>query len=303
MTLRNKRAIGALLIAIAALTIGYRLGIADKASTPAIEATTVSAPAADSVRVVYSLTAQNTDKELIALIDAAKTHVYFAIYTFTRDEIADALARAKARGVDVRGIVDSGQIKERFSASVLETLTKAEIPLVVEKHQTGNGIMHIKALVTDSAYAIGSYNWTDSATTINDELLQIGTDQAVRQIYEDILLELLEAYKGNTVAANAATPISIGTISYTEAAKHVGEQASVSGTLVKAYTAKSGVTFLDFCTNYKTCPFSAVIFADDLSKFKDLQSYVGSTVTLTGKISTYNGKAQIILDGPSQLSK
>jgi len=299
MNARNKRILGALILSLAAALAGYGTG----SSGSPRDAVTITAPPADSVRIIYSLDAQNTDKELIAVIDAAKTHIYFAIYTFTHKDIAEALARAKTRGVDVRGIVDSGQSREKFSATVMEILAEAQIPVVTEKHTSGNGIMHLKMLVTDSAYAHGSYNWTNSATTINDEILEIGTDEGMRKVYEDFLKRLLDKYGGNTVAAAAATPVSGGTYSYTEASKHVGEYASVTGKLVKAYTAKSGVTFLDFCADYKTCPFSAVIFSDDLKKFPNLQSYVGTSVTLTGKISTYNGKAQIILDEPGQISR
>lgn len=303
MNPRYRRLTGAVTLAVAAVTFGYQLGLVDRVVLPSVPTTTIAAPASDSVRVIYSLTAKNTDKELISVIDGAKTHLYFAVYTFTHKGIAEALARAKARGVDVRGVVDSGQFEEKFSSDVRDILDNAGIPLVAEKHPSGNGIMHLKMLVTDSTYAHGSYNWTNSATTINDELLEIGTDEKMRNVYEDFLLRLLEAYKGNSAAASAAAPVTAGTIPHTEAGKHVGERASVTGKLLKAYTVKSGVTFLDFCTDYKTCPFSAVIFSDDLPKFKDLESYVGSTVTLTGKISTYNGKAQIILNDPAQLSK
>jgi hypothetical protein len=245
---------------------------------------------------------KQNDREIIALIDAAKDHVYFAIYTFTLPSIADALVAAKKRGVDVRGIVDSGQSRDSYGKPIITKLLAAGISVVTEKHATGNGIMHIKTLVTESAYATGSYNWTNSATTINDEVLEIGTDPALRQAYENILKKLLDAYAGNTAAANAAAPVSIGTIDYTDASAHVGDLASVRGTLVKAYTSASGTVFLDFCKNYKTCPFSGVIFADDAKQFDDLAKLAGKTITLTGKISSYQGKAEIVLSDPSQLT-
>lgn len=298
----RRRLTGAIVLALAAGAFGYTLGLSHAPTTPSIPSTTVGAPPAGSLKVIYSLQEKQNNTELIALIDAAEKHIYFAIYTFTLTDVAEALARAKARGVEVRGVLDSGQAEEQFSAPVLDILKRAEIPLVVEKHASGTGIMHIKTLVTDKAYATGSYNWTNSATTQNDELLEIGTDPTLRQTYEDILLKLLEAYKGNTAAAQAAASRTIGTISYTEASKHIGETASVEGTLKKAYTARSGVTFLDFCPDYKSCPFTAVIFADDLTKFPNLQSYVGQSVTLTGKISSYNGNAEIILKDQTQLS-
>ena len=297
------RAGAAAVLALAAGGIGYQLGEGSAPTQVSIPVQTIVAPPADSIRIVYSLEAKQNDKELIALIDSAKTKIYFAIYTFTLPSIADALVAAKKRGVDVRGVMDSEQSKNSYGAPITKKLLDVGIPVVVEKHPTGNGIMHIKLLVTDSAYAFGSYNWTNSATTINDEIIEIGTDPALRQAYENILKKLLDAYRGNTAAANAAAPVSIGTIDYTDAPAHIGEYASVRGTLVDSYVSASGTVFLDFCKNYKTCSFSGVIFADDAKKFGDLSRYAGQTVTLTGKISSYKNKAEIVLSDPSQLSR
>lgn len=303
MRARLPRVIIALVLAFAAGSTGYMAGSTNAPVSVSIPAQTVSAPAANSVRVFYSLDQKQNDKEIIALIDAAKSKIYFAIYTFTLPSIADALVAAKKRGVDVRGIVDSEQSSNSYGAPITKKLLDAGISVVTEKHPTGNGIMHIKTIITDSVYATGSYNWTNSATTINDEVLEIGTDPALRQAYENILKKLLDAYAGNSAAAGAAASVSIGTIDYTDAVNHVGDLASVRGTLVDSYTSKTGTVFLDFCASYKTCPFSAVIFADDMKKFGNLSKYNGTTVTLTGKISSYQDKAEIVLSDPSQIAQ
>ncbi|MHB0865999.1 MAG: phospholipase D-like domain-containing protein [Minisyncoccota bacterium] len=238
----------ALVLALAAGSAGYAAG-GDKNTNAAcmnIPPQTVAAPTVGSVRVIYSLDQKQNDKEIIALIDGAKSRIYFAMYEFTLKDVADALVAAKKRGVEVRGLVDAGESANSYDRPIIKELTDAGIPVVTEKHASGNGIMHIKAIVTDSAYALGSYNWTNSATTLNDEILEIGTDPTLRQTYENILKRLLEKYAGNA-AAGAAAPVSIGTIEYTDAPKHVGEYASVRGTLVEAYTSKSGTVFLDFC--------------------------------------------------------
>ncbi len=303
MNAKMVRAITALALAFAAGGTGYIAGGSGTESANVnIPAQTVSAPVAGTTRVIYSLDAKQTDQEIIALINDAEDHIYFAIYTFTLPSIAEALVEAKKRGVDVKGIVDSKQSSNSYGAPIITTMSAAGIPIVTEKHATGNGIMHIKLLVTEKAYVFGSYNWTRSATTINDEIIEIGTDPALRQAYENILKRLLDAYKGNA-AAEAAAPVSIGIIDHTEASTHIGEHASVRGVLVTAYTSKNGTVFLDFCKSYKTCPFAGVIFADDAKKFGDLSRYKGETVTLTGKISSYQGKAEIILSDPSQISK
>lgn len=91
------------------------------------------------------------------------------------------------------------------------------------------------------------------------------------------------------------------TYDYSEAVNHIGEYARIAGTVVEVYTAKSGVTFLDYCKNYKTCPFTAVIFASDATKFPNLKQYTGP-LTITGEIKSYKGKAEIILKTPSQIT-
>ena len=104
------------------------------------------------------------------------------------EDIADALVRAKERGVVVWGIMDK-EGSMSANKSILEKLQSAGIPIETQKHP--DGIMHIKAIVTDKAYASGSYNWTSSATKVNDEVLEIGTNQYVHDEYFKILKRVL----------------------------------------------------------------------------------------------------------------
>ena len=305
-----KRAIAALVLAVAAAGAGYTTGktSAPQAAAPVIAAQTVEAPPAGTTRILYSLDAKQNDQEIIALINGAQSHVYFAIYEFTLKDVADALVAAKKRSIEVRGLVDAGEAAKSYDRPIIQELLDAGIPVESEKHADGNGIMHIKAIVTDKAYALGSYNWTGSATTENDELLEIGTNQNLRQAYENILLKLLDFYKGNAALSGAASLSGEGgppkgPYDYTQAASHVGEYAAVTGTLVDANTASSGTVFLDFCKSYKSCPFSAVIFAGDAKAFGDLSRFSGKPVTITGTISSYQGRAEIKLSDPSQISQ
>ncbi|HQU08191.1 MAG: hypothetical protein B7X04_03840 [Parcubacteria group bacterium 21-54-25] len=299
------------LLAVAALALvaGYLLGAQVAAHAPAAGTSTASAfPAPGSVRVLYSLDKKQNDQALISLIDNAHQYVYFAIYEFTLQDVADALARAKARGVDVRGIIDRKNSTTSYEQGVIHTLEAAGIPIETQTHPTG--IMHVKALVTESAYASGSYNWTNSATNINDEVLEIGTDPTLRARYEAILKQLLATNAGGMLdqtsaaqSAALAAAAPTGTITYTDAAKHVGQTASVSGTIVSVYTSKTGTTFFDYCVSYNGCPFSAVIFASDKSKFGSLTKYQGQRITVSGPITSYQGRAEIVLNDPSQISK
>ncbi len=92
-----------------------------------------------------------------------------------------------------------------------------------------------------------------------------------------------------------------GCVSIDDAANYVGEEACVSGKLIKVFTSKSGTTFLDFCENYQACPFTAVIFKGDFSKFDDLKIMENKIVQIRGLIKTYKGKPEIIINDPVQI--
>jgi phosphatidylserine/phosphatidylglycerophosphate/cardiolipin synthase-like enzyme len=142
--------------------------------------------------VLYSLDKKENDRAIVGAINDAKTYVYFAIYTFTKNNIEDALIKAKKRGLDVEGIMDAGQSADAGpQQKIVDKLRSVGISVEMQKHV--KGIMHIKMLVTDSAYALGSYNWTESATEFNDEVLEIGTDDGLRERYLSIIKEVLLA--------------------------------------------------------------------------------------------------------------
>jgi len=140
------------------------------------------------IQVHYSLDRRQNDKELINVIDSADKYVYFAIYFFTKDNIAQALVRAKKRGLVVWGIMDR-EAGYDSNKNILAKLESAGI--TVEKQKHPDGIMHIKALVTEKAYVSGSYNWTASANNINDEVTEIGTNEGVRKQYLEIIKKIL----------------------------------------------------------------------------------------------------------------
>lgn len=135
------------------------------------------------------------NKEVINTIQDADKFVYFSVYTFTRQDIADALMAAKYRGLKVVGLTDTTQIDQASGQKdIVKELETDGIP-VYERNL--DGIMHTKVVVTDKAYASGSYNWTTSATNINDEVLEVGHDEAVRSRYQAILQELFQKYQNS----------------------------------------------------------------------------------------------------------
>lgn len=150
-------------------------------------------PAHDrEIQVFYNKDIEANQK-IINTIQDADSYVYFAIYTFTRNDIKDALLGAKHRGLDVKGVTDKEQFgKIDDQKRIITELREAGIPISVQDH---SAIMHMKTVVTEKAYASGSYNWTGAATTSNDEVLEVGRDKNIRKQYEKILQKLLNKYQ------------------------------------------------------------------------------------------------------------
>ncbi len=94
-----------------------------------------------------------------------------------------------------------------------------------------------------------------------------------------------------------------GCVDFHDAAAHAGEVGCVSGRVLRVYTSRAGNTFLDFCSDYRTCPFTSVIFSSDKEKFGNLQSLAGQRIEIHGAITVYQEKPEIIIRDPEQIKK
>jgi hypothetical protein len=102
------------------------------------------------------------------------------------------------------------------------------------------------------------------------------------------------------IAAGAA---SAACVPIADAHQHIGTTQCISGTVFHVKEGSGGVTYLDFCENYLTCPFTVVVFPDDLKHVGDLRPLTGRAVEINGTIQDYDGRAEIILRHPRQLGK
>jgi hypothetical protein len=98
-----------------------------------------------------------------------------------------------------------------------------------------------------------------------------------------------------------ATAAHADCIDYTQAAKHVGDDQCVTGEVVAVNRGDSGTYFVNFCDDYRTCPFSVVVFPDDLSDVGDIRKLDGKKIEIHGNIQQYDGRPEIILKNIRQL--
>ena len=90
-----------------------------------------------------------------------------------------------------------------------------------------------------------------------------------------------------------------------QAASHVGETATVCGTVASANYAtriKGQPTFLNLDQPYPRQLFTVVIWGSDRTKFGTPEvQLIGKRLCATGKVESYKGKPEIVATDPAQL--
>lgn len=88
-----------------------------------------------------------------------------------------------------------------------------------------------------------------------------------------------------------------------EAAKHVGEEATVTGKVFSISTSGKGHTFINLGDRFPKHTFGAIIFAGDSGTVGDVKRYDGKEVAITGRIDTApDQKPQIVIKSADQIA-
>lgn len=107
---------------------------------------------------------------LVDILGAARESIYFMAFSFTADELGDAIRERAQSGVTVAGVMDEDQVKSN-AGTEFDPFNQAGLDV----YRDGNpGQMHHKIIIVDEETIIfGSYNFTNSAETRNDETLMV----------------------------------------------------------------------------------------------------------------------------------
>ncbi len=105
----------------------------------------------------------------------------------------------------------------------------------------------------------------------------------------------------SSASVSTTAPATRPAYAAAEAAKHVGEDAVVTGLVAGVATSKQGNTYMNFGAAFPNHVFSGSVHADNAAKVGDLKQYQGKTLAVTGKIELYNGKPQIVITSQDQI--
>lgn len=180
------------------------------------------------------------EEAVIASIDSARLSIDAAFYSLSLREVANALLRARDRGVAVRVVMES----DNRDKSVPQALIEGGIPILGDRRE---GLMHDKFIIIDrSEVWMGSMNYTVNGTyEDNNVLIHIRSTQ----VAENYMVEFEEMYTEDLFGTDslATTPNPYLTVDGTDVETYFSPDDSVAARLLEVIDlAQESIYFLAY---------------------------------------------------------
>jgi phosphatidylserine/phosphatidylglycerophosphate/cardiolipin synthase-like enzyme len=180
---------------------------------------------------------------VVADVDAARRSVDLATFDFDLPAVADALLRARARGADVRVVVDSENLDTPEVSEQTGRLQRAGIVVRFDRREP---FMHDKFVIVDGAVVwTGSWNLTENDTwRNNNQMLRF----ASRQIAADYAHEFEQLFGGRFGTAKiSGTPFPLVRLGTARAAIYFSPEDGVAKhVLERLAAARRSIHFMTF---------------------------------------------------------
>ena len=138
-------------------------------------------PYTDNKLEIYFSKDGNIENVIIKNISKAEISIDIMMFAFTNKKIANALLKAKKRGVEVKIILDRVQNRYQRKYSVYNYLKDKGIDISLENSKRK---LHNKVMVIDEKIVItGSYNYTKQANLMNNENILVIKDDIIATEY------------------------------------------------------------------------------------------------------------------------
>ena len=116
-------------------------------------------------------------EKLVSVVGSARTSIRFLAFTYTHQDLAEAMIARHSAGVDVAGIFEN----RASTQGAMVPLYCAGVPVKVDGNRY---TMHHKVIIIDERIVItGSFNFTVSADDSNDDNLLVISSPALAQLY------------------------------------------------------------------------------------------------------------------------
>ena len=117
---------------------------------------------------------------VLQVLNDAEESIYFMAFSFTTDELGEAIRSKAENGLTVAGVMEEEQVKSNIGTEY-DPFKQAGLDVYVDGN---DGQMHHKVMIVDGKIVItGSYNFSNSAETRNDENLVIFHNEQIADFY------------------------------------------------------------------------------------------------------------------------
>lgn len=135
----------------------------------------------DGTRVdTYFSPDDSVANHLATLLSSAEESIYFLAFSFTSNDLG-GIVRAKAEeGLEIHGVMDEEQIDSN-QGTEFDPFRQADLDVLIDGIP---GQMHHKVFIVDGKIVVlGSYNFSQSAETRNDENILVVYNEDIAQEY------------------------------------------------------------------------------------------------------------------------
>lgn len=131
---------------------------------------------------VYFSPDDQVSEHIIQLIKNAQESIYFMAYSFTANNLGDAIIERSNAGIKIYGIMDGGQVDSNIGTE-FDPFLIAGINVFRAENE---GLMHHKVMIIDRNIVItGSYNFSKNAEDTNDENVIVIHNRQIAEEYLD----------------------------------------------------------------------------------------------------------------------
>ncbi|MBN1451284.1 MAG: DUF1669 domain-containing protein [Anaerolineales bacterium] len=135
----------------------------------------------DSIRMeVFFSPDDGVANRILEILNEAQESIYFMAFSFTTDEFGEAIRAQAENGLTVAGVMEDEQVKSNVGTEY-DPFKQAGLDVFIDGN---DGQMHHKTMIIDGKIVItGSYNFSRSAETRNDENLIIFHNEQIADFF------------------------------------------------------------------------------------------------------------------------
>ncbi len=149
-----------------------------------------------TIRTFFSPKGGGTEA-ILDVVRSARQQISFMTFSFTDNDIANAMVERRNNGVKLEGVYDQCLGYGKYSTYHIMRQNK-----VYTRMDGNEALLHHKVILVDNTVITGSFNFSANADKSNNENMLIIEDAGVAQAYQQEYARVMQAAKSNNPPPN-----------------------------------------------------------------------------------------------------